>query len=157
MEMQHHLLPPGSLEGKKKKKTKTTRCGDLPSITGRSEKCERKLPESTVVSWGHTERSHEGIQPLYSHGFFQGNSFHDTSCRWLKEQLGWIHLTVHHTNLERPWDINFRACIAIMFLQPASLPGAACNSEIHISCRICCITLKRKAVILFRCAFSQSN
>lgn len=42
---------------------KKARCGDLPSITGRSEKCERKLPESTVVSWGHTERSHEGIQP----------------------------------------------------------------------------------------------
>lgn len=31
-----------------------------------------------------------------------------------------------------------------MLLQPASLPGAACNSESHVSSRMCCIMLKGK-------------
>lgn len=31
-----------------------------------------------------------------------------------------------------------------MLLKPASLPGAACNSESHVSFRMCCIVLKGK-------------
>lgn len=125
LEIHHHMLPPGSLvrSPQEEWKLSTVVSGDMGS-------CHKESDGNTV--------------PLFT--WFLSIQL----MQMVKRTVGQGTSYSSYTNLELPGEMNFRARIEIMLLQSASLPGAACNSEIHVSFRMCCRTLKKEVVTLSR-------